>query len=116
MRDFRDAKAMAQTLRDALKARSISVTHSESLELVAKILLFHDWNVLPSLACGGRRGAGFRLLAKSATIDAGSGRILVIVEPIVSSAPVAQDSHNNNCFRLSTRQNNQQLTKYRISL
>ncbi|MBO4228292.1 LON peptidase substrate-binding domain-containing protein [Bradyrhizobium neotropicale] len=46
MRDFRDAKAMAQTLRDALKAKSISVSHSESLELVAKTLGFHDWNVL----------------------------------------------------------------------
>jgi ATP-dependent Lon protease len=46
MRDFRDAKAMAQTLREALKTRSVSITHSESLELVAKILGFHDWNVL----------------------------------------------------------------------
>jgi ATP-dependent Lon protease len=46
MRDFRDAKAMAQTLRDALKVKSISVSHSESLELVAKALGFHDWNVL----------------------------------------------------------------------
>lgn len=33
MRDFRDAKAMAQTLREALKTKSISLTHSESLEL-----------------------------------------------------------------------------------
>ena len=46
MRDFRDAKAMAQTLRDTLNARSVSLTHSESLELIAKILGFHDWNVL----------------------------------------------------------------------
>ena len=46
MRDFRDAKAMAQTLREALNARSVSITHSEGLELVAKILGFHDWNVL----------------------------------------------------------------------
>jgi uncharacterized protein len=46
MRDFRGAKAMAQTLRDALKQKSVSLTHSESLELIAKILGFHDWNVL----------------------------------------------------------------------
>jgi uncharacterized protein len=46
MRDFRDAKAMAQTLRDALKTRSVSLTHSDSLELVAKTLGFRDWNVL----------------------------------------------------------------------
>jgi ATP-dependent Lon protease len=46
MRDFRDAKAMAQTLREALTAKSVSLTHSESLELVAKVLGFRDWNVL----------------------------------------------------------------------
>jgi uncharacterized protein len=46
MRDFRDAKAMAQTLRDALKVKSIPLTHSESLELIAKTLGVHDWNVL----------------------------------------------------------------------
>jgi len=46
MRDFRDAKAMAQTLREVLVARAVSLTHSESLELVAKILGFRDWNVL----------------------------------------------------------------------
>jgi len=46
MRDFRNAKAMAQTLRDALKTKSVSVTHSESLELVARTLGFPDWNFL----------------------------------------------------------------------
>ncbi|XSC45081.1 LON peptidase substrate-binding domain-containing protein [Bradyrhizobium sp. RDT10] len=46
MRDFRDAKAMAQTLREALKAKSVSLSHSESLELVAKALGFPDWNFL----------------------------------------------------------------------
>jgi uncharacterized protein len=46
MRGFRDAKAMAQTLREALKAKSVTLTNSESLELIAKILGFHDWNGL----------------------------------------------------------------------
>jgi uncharacterized protein len=46
MRDFRDAKAMAQTLRDELKAKGVSLTHSDNLEVVAKILGFHDWNTL----------------------------------------------------------------------
>jgi len=46
MRDFRDAKAMAQTLREAIHAKSVSFTHSESQELIAKILGFRDWNVL----------------------------------------------------------------------
>jgi hypothetical protein len=55
MRDFRDAKAMAQTLRDALKAKSVSLTHTESLELVAKTLGFHDWNVLAAKIQSERR-------------------------------------------------------------
>jgi ATP-dependent Lon protease len=46
MRDFRDAKAMAQSLRHALNAKSVSLTHGECLELVAKTLGFPDWNVL----------------------------------------------------------------------
>jgi ATP-dependent Lon protease len=46
MRDFRDAKAMAQALREVLKTKSVSLTHSESLEMVATILGFRDWNVL----------------------------------------------------------------------
>ncbi|ABE39319.1 conserved hypothetical protein [Rhodopseudomonas palustris BisB5] len=46
MRDFRDAKAMAQTLREALNAKSLTINHSESLELVARVLGFQDWNVL----------------------------------------------------------------------
>ncbi len=46
MGDFRDAKAMAQTLRDELKAKGVCLTHSDNLELVAKVLGFHDWNTL----------------------------------------------------------------------
>jgi ATP-dependent Lon protease len=36
MRDFRDAKVMAHSLRDALKTKAMEITHSESLELIAK--------------------------------------------------------------------------------
>ncbi|MGK6317019.1 LON peptidase substrate-binding domain-containing protein [Neorhizobium sp. DT-125] len=46
MRDFRDAKAMAKTLREALQAKSFTLTNSESQELVARILGYRDWNVL----------------------------------------------------------------------
>jgi uncharacterized protein len=46
MRDFRDAKAMAHSLREALKAKSVSLSHSESLELVARTLGLPDWNHL----------------------------------------------------------------------
>jgi hypothetical protein len=45
MRDFRDAKAMAQTLRDALKPKT-AISQSESLELIAKVFGFQNWNVL----------------------------------------------------------------------
>lgn len=46
MRDFRDAKAMAQTLREALGAKSIPLTHSDSLELIARLFGQRDWNTL----------------------------------------------------------------------
>ena len=46
MRNFRDAKAMAQSLREAMGAKQISLTHSEALELVSIMLGFADWNTL----------------------------------------------------------------------
>jgi ClpX C4-type zinc finger protein/glyoxalase superfamily protein len=46
MRDFRDAKAMARSLRDALNAKAVQTTHSESLELIAKAFGFDNWNIL----------------------------------------------------------------------
>ena len=46
MRDFRDAKAMAHSLRDALTANAIQTTHSLSLELIAKAFGYDNWNIL----------------------------------------------------------------------
>jgi hypothetical protein len=46
MRDFRDAKAMAHTLRNGLKAKAVETTHSECLELLAKAFGCESWNVL----------------------------------------------------------------------
>jgi hypothetical protein len=46
MRDFRDAKAMAQTIRAALAAKGLKITTGESLELTAKALGATDWNTL----------------------------------------------------------------------
>jgi ClpX C4-type zinc finger/Glyoxalase superfamily protein len=46
MRDFRDAKVMAHSLRDALKAKTMEITHSESLELIAKTFGYENWNIL----------------------------------------------------------------------
>jgi len=49
MRDFRDAKTMAQTLRDSLNAKAVTISHSESLELVSKMLGVADWNTLSAM-------------------------------------------------------------------
>jgi Glyoxalase superfamily protein/Clp amino terminal domain, pathogenicity island component len=46
MRDFRDAKAMAQTLRAALAAKGFKITIGQSLELMAKLFGVVDWNTL----------------------------------------------------------------------
>src|SRR5262249_8629317 len=46
MRDFRDAKTMARSLRDALKVKAVETTHSESLEFIAKAFGFDNWNIL----------------------------------------------------------------------
>jgi len=57
MRDFRDAKAMAHTLRDALKAKSVETTHSECLELIAKTFGYENWNILSAKVEAARSGA-----------------------------------------------------------
>jgi len=46
MRDFRDAKAMARTLRAALAAKGLKITISQGLELIAEIFGEVDWNTL----------------------------------------------------------------------
>lgn len=46
MRDFRDAKIMARTLRSALAAKGLEVTVSQSLELIAELFGVSDWNTL----------------------------------------------------------------------
>jgi uncharacterized protein len=46
MRDYRDAKAMAQALRDNLKSKNITLSVAASLELVAKQFGFDNWNIL----------------------------------------------------------------------
>ncbi len=88
MRDFRNAKTMAQTLRDALKQKSVSFTHSESLELIAKILGFHDWNELSARiqseqnqALGNR--APIRLPRPAVPLPAGTDLPVVPIRDIV---------------------------------
>jgi hypothetical protein len=49
MRDFCDAKAMAQTIRAGLAAKGVRITVSESLELIARAFGVADWNTLAAL-------------------------------------------------------------------
>jgi hypothetical protein len=71
MRDFRDSKTMAQSLRRALSDQSVTISHSESLELIAKAFGLDNWNILaakieaerpevtrpePAVATGGKVG------------------------------------------------------------
>jgi hypothetical protein len=49
MRDFRDAKVMAHTLRAALATKGLNITVSQSLELIAKAFGVADWNTLSAV-------------------------------------------------------------------
>ena len=46
MRSFRDAKAMAASLRDAVEGRKLPLSHSDALEIVARQFGCADWNTL----------------------------------------------------------------------
>ncbi len=46
MRNFRDAKLMAKSLRETMSARQVPLSHSEALEIVARQFGYDDWNVL----------------------------------------------------------------------
>jgi hypothetical protein len=58
MRDFRDAKAMAHTLRAALATKGLKVTVSQSLELIAQAFGVADWNTLSAAIRAGAVGPG----------------------------------------------------------
>jgi ATP-dependent Lon protease len=85
MRDFRDAKVMAHTLRDALKVKSISLTHSESLELIARIFGLHDWNVMAAIIQSSRPPAGPPTATTSASQPIEPGIPIVPLRDVVFS-------------------------------
>ena len=58
MRDFRDAKTMAQTLRESLTTKAVTISHSESLELVSRMLGVSDWNTLSATLLADKRENG----------------------------------------------------------
>jgi catechol 2,3-dioxygenase-like lactoylglutathione lyase family enzyme len=58
MRDFRDAKTMAKTLRAELERHGLAgPTHSQSLEIVARQFGCTDWNVLAAKLNAEKAGA-----------------------------------------------------------
>ncbi len=95
MRDFRDAKAMAQTLREALHAKSVAFTTSESQELVARILGFRDWNVLAARIKASQPSATLANASRSASAGAGIPivpmRDLVLFPHMISRIFVARE-------------------------
>jgi hypothetical protein len=71
MRDFRDAKAMAHALRSGLHAKAIETTHSECLELIAKVFGYDNWNILAAKIEAAAPGAPTAPpLAPAAALDA----------------------------------------------
>lgn len=80
MRDFRDAKAMAQSLREAMSTKQITLTHSETLEIVSRMLGFADWNTL-SASINTHRGK------PAQTNPPGSGYVTLPVLPIKDLVP-----------------------------
>jgi len=46
MRTYRDAKAMAKAMREALVERQLDISHSQALEIVARQFGLDSWNIL----------------------------------------------------------------------
>ena len=55
MRDFRDAKLMARTLKAELAKANLEITHSRALELVARQMGFEHWNILAARIAANER-------------------------------------------------------------
>lgn len=58
MRTHTDAKAMARTLRAALEARDVALSHGEALEIVAAQFGVRDWNTLSATIGAGADAGG----------------------------------------------------------
>jgi hypothetical protein len=109
MRDFRDAKAMAQTLRDAFTAKGVSLTHSESLELIARTLGFHDWNELAARIASERKPPDAeppRLPSSKPALQE------IAVDAAILDGYVGFYQHTDSFVMTVTRDGNQLFTRY----
>jgi hypothetical protein len=78
MRDYRDAKAMAKTMREELADRQIELQHSQALEITARQLGVENWNVLSAA------------IAAAPTGPTGDGLAFEVAVPIVRIFDVAK--------------------------
>ena len=80
MRDFRDAKAMAHTLRAVLAAKGSKITISQSLELIAEAFGIADWNTLAAAIRGEVTAPRAKVATAPATLMRGSalGRLGIL--------------------------------------
>ena len=72
MRSFRDAKLMAKTLRETLASRQVELTHSETLEIVARQFGYADWNTA-SASFGEDRGGPDTAKTDPSVVSLGTG-------------------------------------------
>jgi Glyoxalase superfamily protein/Domain of unknown function (DUF3471) len=113
MRDFRDAKAMAQTLRETLNAKSVSLTHSESLELIARIFGCRDWNALAArIASAGTAPAPEVELSPPASLPSGEpARQKIAVAAAVLDDYAGFYKFNDNAVFTVTREDDHLLAR-----
>jgi Clp amino terminal domain, pathogenicity island component/Glyoxalase superfamily protein len=71
MRDFRDAKAMAHTVRSFLADQNLKITNSQSLELIARVFGVADWNTLAAAIRGKVTAGRTKIAMPPAAIDVG---------------------------------------------
>lgn len=71
MREYRDAKAMAHTVRVFLADHGLKITNSQSLELIAKAFGVADWNTLAAAIRGEVTTPRIEVATPPATVDAG---------------------------------------------
>jgi hypothetical protein len=109
MRDFRDAKAMAQTLREALTVKSVALTQAESLELVAKSFGLHDWNVLAARIAAERQPRTAEPVASvpADRADASGGRREIVLPAKVLDGYVGVYQLNDSSIFTIIRDGNQ---------
>ncbi len=50
MRTYKDGRAMARVLREAMAAKNVALSHSACLEIIARQFGFKDWNTLAAKA------------------------------------------------------------------